>query len=52
MLEKQFIQDYFNADFKSIESLLSDVLVPIFGSFDPGYDEITFSRDAKEKAAQ
>ena len=52
MLEKQFIQDYFNADFKSIESLLSDVLVPIFGSFDPGFDEITLSRDAKEKAAQ
>ena len=52
MLDKQFIQDYFNADFKSIESLLSDVLVPIFGAFDPGYDEITLSRDAKEKASQ
>ena len=52
MLEKQFIQDYFNADFRGIDSLLNDVLVPIFGSFDPGYDEITLSRDAKEKAAQ
>ena len=52
MLEKQFIQDYFNADFRDIDSLLNDVLVPIFGSFDPGYDEITLSRDAKEKAAQ
>ena len=52
MLDKQFIQDYFNADFRDIDSLLNDVLVPIFGSFDPGYDEITLSRDAKEKAAQ
>ena len=52
MLEKQFIQNYFNADFRGIDSLLNDVLVPIFGSFDPGYDEITLSRDAKEKAAQ
>ena len=52
MLEKQFIQDYFNADFRGIDSLLNDVLVPIFGSFDPGFDEITLSRDAKEKAAQ
>ena len=51
MLDKQFIQDYFNADFRDIDSLLNDVLVPIFGSFDPGYDEITLSRDAKEKAA-
>ena len=52
MLEKQFIQDYFNADFRDIDSLLNDVLVPIFGTFNPGYDEITLSRDAKEKAAQ
>ena len=52
MLEKQFIQDYFNADFRDIDSLLNDVLVPIFGAFNPGYDEITLSRDAKEKAAQ
>lgn len=52
MLDKQFIQDYFNADFRDIDSLLNDVLVPIFGSFDSGYDEITLSRDAKEKAAQ
>ena len=52
MLEKQFIQDYFNADFRGIDSLLNDVLVPIFGAFNPGYDEITLSRDAKEKAAQ
>ena len=52
MLDKQFIQDYFNADFRDIDSLLNDVLVPIFGAFDPGYDEITLSRDAKEKAAQ
>jgi len=52
MLDKQFIQDYFNADFRDIDSLLNDVLVPIFGAFNPGYDEITLSRDAKEKAAQ
>ena len=32
MLDKQFIQDYFNADFRDIDSLLNDVLVPIFGS--------------------
>ncbi len=52
MLDKQFIQDYFNADFRDIESLLNDVLVPIFGYYEEGYDEITLSRDAKEKAAQ
>lgn len=52
MLDKQFIQDYFNADFRDIDSLLNDVLVPIFGAFNLGYDEITLSRDAKEKAAQ
>ena len=51
MLSKQFIQDYFNADFKSIDSLLNDVLVPIFGDFDPGFTEITIATDkAKEMA--
>ena len=51
MLSKQFIQDYFNADFKSIDSLLNDVLVPIFGDFDPGFTEITVATDkAKDMA--
>lgn len=51
MLSKQFIQDYFNADFKSIDSLLNDVLVPIFGDFDQGFTEITVATDkAKEMA--
>ena len=50
MLEKQFIQDYFNADFRDIDSLLNDVLVPIFGSFDPGFDEITQTETALKMA--
>ena len=50
MLEKQFIQDYFNADFRGIDSLLNDVLVPIFGSFDPGFDEITQTETALKMA--
>ena len=50
MLSKQFIQEYFNADFKTIESLLNEVLVPIFGNYEKGYTEITQTDTALEKA--
>ena len=51
MLSKQFIQDYFNADFKGINSLLSEVLIPIFQDYEEGYTEITVQTDkAKDMA--
>lgn len=50
MLSKQFIQEYFNADFKTIKSLLNEVLVPIFGNYEKGYTEITQTDTALEKA--
>ena len=51
MLSKQFIQDYFNSDFRDIDSLLTDVLVPIFGDYNHGYTEITVQTEkAKEMA--
>ena len=51
MLDKQFIQDYFNSDFRDIDSLLTDVLVPIFGDYNHGYTEITVQTEkAKEMA--
>ena len=51
MLNKQFIQDYFNADFKGIQSLLSEILIPIFQDYEDGYTEITVQTDkAKDMA--
>ena len=50
MLTKEFIQNYFNVDFHSIESLLQEVLVPIFGDYDRGYDEITQTETALKMA--
>lgn len=51
MLSKQFIQDYFNADYKGIDSLLSEVLIPIFQDYEEGYTEITVQTDkAKDMA--
>ena len=51
MLSKQFIQDYFNADFKNIDSVLNDVLVPVFGDYNHGFTEITVATDkAKDMA--
>lgn len=50
MLTKQFIQDYFNADFRDMDSLLYDVLVPIFGDVEKGYDEITHTETAMKMA--
>lgn len=51
-MTKEFIQEYFNADFKGIDSLLNDVLVPIFGDYEDGWTEITSDLPSKEKAAQ
>ena len=51
MISKQFIQNYFNADFTNIDSVLNDVLVPIFGDYNHGFTEITVATDkAKEMA--
>lgn len=51
-MTKEFIQEYFNADFKGIDSLLNEVLVPIFGDYEEGWTEITSDLPSKEKAAQ
>ncbi len=51
-MTKEFIQEYFNADFKGIDSLLNEVLVPIFGNYEEGWTEITSDLPSKEKAAQ
>ena len=50
MLTKQFIQNYFHADYKGIDALLSDVLVPMFGDYDRGYTEITLTDTAMTMA--
>lgn len=50
MLTKQFIQNYFHADYKGIHALLSDVLVPMFGDYDRGYTEITMTDTAMKMA--
>lgn len=50
MLTKQFIQNYFHADYKGVDALLSDVLVPMFGDYDRGYTEITLTDTAMTMA--
>jgi len=49
-MSKDFLQEYFHADFKGIDSLLNEVLVPIFGDVMPGYTEITATETMREKA--
>ena len=50
MLTKQFVQNYFHADYNGIDALLSDVLVPMFGDYDRGYTEITMTDTAMKMA--
>lgn len=50
MITKAFLQDFFHADYCGIESLLREVLVPIFGEGEKGYTEITADAELKEKA--
>ena len=50
-MTKEFIQSYFNADFRGIDSLISDILVPIFGDYEEGWTEITDNLPSREKAA-
>ena len=52
MLTKQFIQDYFHADFKSTDSLLNEILIPIFGDYEKGYTEITLDTPKAQEMAR
>ena len=52
MLTKQFIQDYFHADFKSADSLLNEILIPIFGDYEKGYTEITLDTPKAQEMAR
>lgn len=51
-MTKEFLKQYFNSDFKGIDSLLNEVLVPIFGDYEEGWTEITEELPSKEAAAK
>ena len=51
-MTKEFLQEYFHADFKGIDSLLNEVLVPIFGNYIQGWTELTATDTLREKAAK
>ena len=51
-MTSEFIQDYFHADYKGIDSLLNEVLIPIFGDYEEGWTTLTGTDTLREKAAQ
>ena len=50
MLTQSAIQSFFHADYSGTQQLLKQILEPIFGDYELGYDEITKSQTIKEKA--
>jgi hypothetical protein len=50
MLTQSAIQSFFHADYSGTNQLLKQILEPIFGECNLGYDEITKSQTIKEKA--
>ena len=50
MLTLSAIQSFFHADYSGTQQLLKQILEPIFGNYELGYDEITRSQTIKEKA--
>ena len=50
MLTISAIQSFFHADYSGTQQLLKQILKPIFGDYELGYDEITKSQTIKEKA--
>ena len=50
MLTLSAIQSFFHADYSGTQQLLKQILEPIFGNYQSGYDEITKSQTIKEKA--
>ena len=50
MLTLSAIQSFFHADYSGTQQLLKQILKPIFGDYELGYDEITRSQTIKEKA--
>ena len=50
MLTQSAIQNFFHADYSGTYQLLTQILEPIFGEYDLGYDEITKNPTIKDKA--
>ena len=50
MLTQSAIQSFFHADYSGTNQLLKQILEPIFGDYELGFDEITRSQTIKEKA--
>ena len=50
MLTLSAIQNFFHADYSGTYQLLTQILEPIFGEYDLGYDEITKNPTIKDKA--
>ena len=50
MLTQSAIQNFFHADYSGTNQLLTQILEPIFGEYDLGYDEITKNPTIKDKA--
>ena len=50
MLTQSAIQNFFHADYCGTNQLLTQILEPIFGEYDLGYDEITKTQAIKDKA--
>ena len=52
-MEQKEFQEYFASDYKGADSLLKDILIPLFGGkFTEGYDTLTDDPDVKAKAAE
>ena len=46
------IRQIFENDYCGIDNFLSEILSPIFGDYEKGYDVLTADKDIKEKASQ
>ena len=49
-ITKEYLQQYFHADYKGADSLLNDILVPLFGDYEKHLYEITNEADILVKA--
>ena len=46
------IRQIFESDYCGIDTFLTQILSPIFGDYEKGYDVLTADKDVKEKATQ
>lgn len=51
-MTKEFIKEYFNSDFKGIESLKNEILIPVFGDLEDGWTEITDNLPSEKQAKE